>query len=145
MKKGGIEGLVIIAIILFVIFKIIVPKFKDGAGNQILTFQALSDLETAIKDIRQYNMKYGNLTQIGLMTSAQGFENSNDRLEIGKSYLYGIKKPDGTAYWCATFEIKPDGNENYIFVNGTSDNSPECNEFTRNPKFSQLRKTKLNY
>lgn len=145
MRKGGIEKLLVFAIIAFIIFKVVVPKFKDGAGNQILAFQALSELETAIEDIRKYHMKYGNFTEIGFMTSAQGFENTNVKLETGKSYLYGIKKPDGTAYWCATFEIKPDGNENYIFVNGTSDNSPECNEFTRNPKFNQLRKTKLNY
>lgn len=145
MKKGGIEGLVILAIILFVIFKVIVPKFKDGASTQISTFQALSELETAIEDIRKYNMKYGNLTQIGLMTSVPGFENPNARLEVGKSYLYGVRQPKGAVNWCATFEIKPKGNEDYIFVNGTSDNSPICKEFTSNPKFSQLRETKLNY
>lgn len=145
MKKGGIEGLVIFAVILFIIIKVIVPKFTNDVGSAATTIQSLSELETAIKDIRNYNMKYGQLTQISLMTSVQGFENSSQRLEKNKSYLYGVRQPKGEVNWCATFEIKDKGGDEYIMINSTGDNSPICKEFTSNPKFSQLRETKLNY
>ncbi|NLY04181.1 MAG: hypothetical protein GXZ15_05010 [Campylobacter sp.] len=145
MKKGAIESLLVFIIIIFIVIKVVVPKFTGEVGSQVTTYQALTELETAIEDIRQYYFKYGQMGQISMMTSVQGFEDTTIRLEKNTPVLYGIKDPKNGAKWCAKLEIIKQDNTDYIKVDTTSDRGPECKEFRSSPKFQSLKFTKLNY
>lgn len=144
MKRGsGASSIVIFIIVVFVVVKIIMPKFLDKTGDTAGVYVALTELETAVEDIRSYYFKHGNFTTLSIITFASGFEDNSQKLEFNKPIKYGVLK-DGVINYCVELTLTDKGGE-YIELKDLYSKSEVCKAFVADPRYENLKKTKLGY
>ncbi|MSN96499.1 hypothetical protein F1B92_04840 [Campylobacter sp. FMV-PI01] len=145
MKKGfGTGNLAVFLIIAIVVWKVVIPKFSGFAGDKANAFMAVSELKSAIDDIKRYYLKYGKLTDIQLMTSVSNFENPAQKLEINRPVMYGVRKNNLVSY-CTILEIKIINSQEIITLTDSSDRSKTCLNFREDARYQSLKNTALRY
>ncbi|NLK66635.1 MAG: hypothetical protein GX282_04075 [Campylobacteraceae bacterium] len=141
MKRGsGLNSAVIFIIVIFIAFKVVLPKFLDKTGDTVGVYSGLTELSNAIDEFREYYFKNGNFTTISIMTYVNGFENTSQKLEFDKPVRYGVSDSKGIINYCAELVVTSDG---YIEVKSLNNRSEVCKAFTESQKFQNMRKTPL--
>ena len=73
---GGVSGIIFLAIIIFVIVKIIYPKLS-GAKDEVLVKAYAVELEGVFKDIQRDYLNQGNFRELKSMTGSRQFSDSD--------------------------------------------------------------------
>ena len=87
---GGVSGIIFLAIIIFVIVKIIYPKLS-GAKDEVLVKAYAVELEGVFKDIQRDYLNQGNFRELKSMTGSRQFSDSDlaRSLAVNQSFTYG--------------------------------------------------------
>ena len=147
MKKGfSVGGIVFLAIIAIVFFKVVMPKInsvKDGA----LGIAYAQEFETALKQIKEDFFLRGEFRDLRSMTTVRQFEDSvlNDKIEVGKPIKFGVGvKSKGNMEWCAEMKLKQNGSKYVMETRDINGKKEVCKEFHSMSLYQKLKNFEMN-
>ena len=137
---GGVSGIIFLAIIIFVIVKIIYPKLS-GAKDEVLAKAYAVELEGVFKDIQRDYLNQGNFRELKSMTGSRQFSDVDleKALAVNQSFDYGVgPKSKNDMIFCATITLRQDG-EGYFFETSNINRGRErCAAFHNNATYKGL-------
>lgn len=143
MRRAFSMGqLIVFGIIAVVFFKVIVPTIS-GAKDDTMTYASLSELETAMKDIKSYYSLRGEFGTITTMTFVRNFDHNEDQLEFNKPVKYGVLR-DGKMTFCTEMTPIMENGRAFLVLKDTYDNSEVCRQFRADPEYIKLQKYDIN-
>ena len=137
---GGVSGIIFLAIIIFVIVKIVMPKLT-GAKDEVLVKAYAVELEGAFKDIQRDYLNQGNFRELKSMTGSRQFSDVDleKTLAVNQSFDYGVgPKLKNDMIFCATITLRQDG-EGYFFETSNINRGRErCAAFHKDSTYKGL-------
>ncbi len=137
---GGVSGIIFLAIIIFVIVKIIYPKLS-GAKDEVLVKAYAVELEGVFKDIQRDYLNQGNFRELKSMTGSRQFSDSDleKTVTLNQSFDYGVgPKSKSDMIFCATITLRQDG-EGYFFETSNINRGRErCAAFHKDSTYKGL-------
>ena len=147
MKKGfSVGGIVFLAIIAIVLFKVVIPKInsvKDGA----LGIAYAQEFETALKQIKEDFFLRGEFRDLRSMTTVRQFADDmlDKKNEVGKPIQFGVGvKSKGNMEWCAEMKLKQNGSKYVMETRDINGKKEICKEFHSMSLYQKLKKFEMN-
>lgn len=142
MRSGfALSRIVFLAIIAIVFFKFVIPKI-NAVKSDTLVMNSVAELETAMKDIKQYYHLRGEFASIDIMTFVRNFEDNYAKLEFDKPVKYGVLS-SGKMYFCTELVAKIEDGTKVLILTPTSDKSVVCQEFISRADYQALKRYPL--
>lgn len=137
---GGVSGIIFLAIIIFVIVKIIYPKLS-GAKDEVLAKAYAVELERAFQNIQKDYLSQGGFRALKSMAGSTQFSDSDlERgLAVNQSFTYGVgPKSKNDMIFCATITLRQD-DEGYFFeTSNINRNRERCEAFHKDTTYMKL-------
>ena len=147
MKKGfSVGGIVFLAIIVIVFFKVVMPKInsvKDGA----IGIAYAQEFETALKQIKEDFFLRGEFRDLRSMTTVRQFEDSvlDQKIEVGKPIKFGVGvKSKGNMEWCTEIKLKKNGSKYVMESRDINGKKEVCKEFHSMGLYQKLKTFEMN-
>ena len=147
MKKGfSVGGIVFLAIIAIVLFKVVIPKInsvKDGA----LGIAYAQEFETALKQIKEDFFLRGEFRDLRSMTTVRQFADDalDKKIEVGKPIQFGVGvKSKGNMEWCAEMKLKQNGPKYVMETRDINGKKEVCKEFHSMGLYQKLKTFEMN-
>ena len=147
MKKGfSVGGIVFLAIIAIVFFKVVMPKInsvKDGA----IGIAYAQEFETALKQIKEDFFLRGEFRDLRSMTTVRQFADDtlDKKIEVGKPIQFGVGvKSKGNMEWCAEMKLKQNGSKYVMETRDINGKKEICKEFHSMSLYQKLKTFEMN-
>ena len=147
MKKGfSVGGIVFLAIIAIVFFKVVMPKInsvKDGA----IGIAYAQEFETALKQIKEDFFLRGEFRDLRSMTTVRQFADDviEQKIEVGKPIEFGVGvKSKGNMEFCAQMTLKQNGNKYIMETIDINEKKEVCKEFHSMALYQKLKTFEMN-
>ena len=137
---GGVSGIIFLAIIIFVIVKIIYPKLS-GAKDEVLVKAYAVELEGVFKDIQGDYLNQGNFRELKSMTGSRQFSDSDlaRSLAVNQSFTYGVgPKLKNDMIFCATITLRQDSGGYFFTTENINRNRERCEAFHKDTTYMKL-------
>lgn len=137
---GGVSGIIFLAIIIFVIVKIVMPKLT-GAKDEVLVKAYAVELEGAFKDIQRDYLNQGNFRELKSMTGSRQFSDVDleKALAVNQSFDYGVgPKLKKDMIFCATIILRQDGDGYFFETSNINRGRERCAAFHNNATYKGL-------
>ncbi|MBS6152157.1 MAG: hypothetical protein KH703_01890 [Campylobacter gracilis] len=137
---GGVSGIIFLAIIIFVIVKIIYPKLS-GAKDEVLAKAYAVELERAFKDIQRDYLSQGGFRALKSMVSSTQFSDSDleRSLAVNQSFTYGVgPKSKKDIVFCATITLRQDNEGYFLETSNINRNRERCEAFHNDSTYKKL-------
>lgn len=147
MKKGfSVGGIVFLAIIAIVFFKVVMPKInsvKDGA----IGIAYAQEFETALKQIKEDFFLRGEFRDLRSMTTVRQFADDviEQKIEVGKPIEFGVGvKSKGNMEFCAQMTLKQKGSKYIMETRDINEKKEVCKEFHSMALYQKLKTFEMN-
>ena len=147
MKKGfSVGGIVFLAIIVIVFFKVVMPKInsvKDGAVG----IAYAQEFETALKQIKEDFFLRGEFRDLRSMTTVRQFADDviEQKIEVGKPIEFGVGvKSKGNMEFCAQMTLKQNGSKYIMETIDINEKKEVCKEFHSMAQYQKLKTFEMN-
>jgi hypothetical protein len=137
---GGVSGIIFLAIIIFVIVKIVMPKLT-GAKDEVLVKAYAVELEGVFKDIQRDYLNQGNFRELKSMTGSRQFSDSDlaRSLAVNQSFTYGVgPKLKNDMIFCATITLRQDSDGYFFTTENINRNRERCEAFHKDTTYMKL-------
>ena len=137
---GGVSGIIFLAIIIFVIVKIIYPKLS-GAKDEVLVKAYAVELEGAFKDIQRDYLNQGGFRMLKSMTGSRQFSDVDleKTVTLNQSFDYGVgPKLKNDMIFCATIILRQDGDGYFFETSNINRGRERCAAFHNNATYKGL-------
>ena len=137
---GGVSGIIFLAIIIFVIVKIVMPKLT-GVKDEALAKAYAVELEGAFKDIQRDYLNQGEFRMLKSMAGSKQFSDSDleKALAVNQSFTYGVgPKLKNDMIFCTTITLRQDGEGYFFETSNINRNRERCTAFHNDSTYKKL-------
>ena len=132
---GGVSGIIFLAIIIFVIVKIVMPKLT-GAKDEVLVKAYAVELEGAFKDIQRDYLNQGGFRMLKSMTGSRQFSDSDLEKDLAVNQSFDM-------IFCATITLRQDGEGYFLETSNINRGRERCAAFHNNATYKGLNRFRI--